>query len=144
MLAASAKSGQHRSRRRSRILDDSSLDADTPGAQISAMSLYLRKWRLAFGFTLHELAGKIGRHFSTIQKWELGINAVGMEELELLGGAYEVPGILLTLDPVDRATIERMIRAHRILTQSDEKATDEWLRVGEQMLPKKSDPDEAT
>jgi transcriptional regulator with XRE-family HTH domain len=139
MLAVKSKPGQSSALRRHRDLDDSSLDADTPGAQIPAMSVYLRKWRLTLGFTLHELARKIGRHFSTIPKWELGINAVGMKELELLGAAYDVPAILLTLDPVDRQTIERMIRAHRILTLSDEKASDEWLRVGENMLPRKPD-----
>jgi len=101
------------------------------------MSAYLKKWRTTLGFTLEQVAGKIGRHFTTVQKWETGVNAVGMRELELLGKAYGVPAIALTLDPVDRKTAERLIRAHRILTQSTEATIDEWLRFGETMLARK-------
>jgi len=101
------------------------------------MSAYLKKWRTTLGFTLEQVAAKIGRHFTTVQKWEKGVNAVGMRELELLGKAYGVPAIALTLDPVDRKTAERLIRAHRILTQSTEATIDEWLRFGETMLARK-------
>jgi transcriptional regulator with XRE-family HTH domain len=51
------------------------------------MSAYLKKWRTTLGFTLEQVAAKIGRHFTTVQKWETGVNAVGMRELELLGTA---------------------------------------------------------
>jgi transcriptional regulator with XRE-family HTH domain len=101
------------------------------------MSAYLKKWRVTLGFTLEEVAAKIGRHFTTIQKWETGINAVGMKDLELLGAAYGVPAIALTLDPVNRRTAEQLVRAHRILTQSTDQTVDEWLRFGETMLVRK-------
>jgi hypothetical protein len=63
-----------------------------------------------------------------------------MRELELLGTAYGVPAIALTLDPVNRKTAEQLIRAHRILTQSEDSATESWLTFGETMLTRKVQP----
>jgi transcriptional regulator with XRE-family HTH domain len=54
------------------------------------MSAYLKKWRTTLGFTLEQVAAKIGRHFTTVQKWETGVNAVGMRELELLEGVMHL------------------------------------------------------
>lgn len=137
MLDVQSKRGQAHDGRQRRHLDETALDRPPFRGQPRAMSAYLKKWRTTLGFTLEQVAAKIGRHFTTVQKWEKGVNAVGMRELELLGKAYGVPAIALTLDPVDRKTAERLIRAHRILTQSTEATIDEWLRFGETMLARK-------
>jgi transcriptional regulator with XRE-family HTH domain len=103
------------------------------------MSKHLRAWRKIFGFTLQEVAAKIGIHYSAIQKWETGVNAVGMPELELLGRAYDIPAFALTVDPVNRATADNLIRACRIVTQADARACDAWLTYGEQALLNSND-----
>jgi hypothetical protein len=60
-----------------------------------------------------------------------------MRELEMLGAVYGVPAIALTLDPVNRKIAEQMIRAHRVISQSEDQPVDEWLRFGETMLTRK-------
>jgi len=98
------------------------------------MSQHLRAWRQILGFTLKEVGIKIGIHYSAIQKWETGRNAVGMPELELLGRAYDVPAFALTLDPVDRERADNLARACRVVTQADARAVDDWLAYGERAL----------
>jgi len=134
MIAAQSKSGQQDSLNQRISFDNTSLAGDVKAGHSRAMSVHLKKWRLLLGFTLAEVGAKVGKHFSAVGKWETGINAVGMKELELLGRAYGVPAILLTLDPGNRERMEFLMRAHSIIFASDPQNAEAWLSFGEKTI----------
>lgn len=95
------------------------------------MSQYLKKWRELLGFTLQDVSAKIGRHFTTIQKWESGKNAVGTRDLELLGKAYGIPPMALSFDPKDQRRVRQIMRTIELVTAADPELTDTWLKAFE-------------
>jgi transcriptional regulator with XRE-family HTH domain len=133
MLDARTKEGQETVAYRERRVG-------APRRHATSLGQHLRKWRTVLGLTLDDVAVKIGRYFTAVQKWELGINKVSMKELELLGAAYGVPAIALTLDPVDRAHVDRLIRANRILENAPGDVADAWLLYGERKLRRPRKP----
>ena len=137
MLDAQSNVGQMPSLWRRKELADMALDASQDDRQIPAMSVHLRKWRTLLNFTLEEVAARIGRHFTTVNKWETGVNAVGIKELELLGAAYDIPALVLMMDPIDRETIPRLILAYTLITNATPDALDHWLEYGNKTLPRK-------
>lgn len=111
---------------------------------VHAPQLHLKAWRLILGYTLEEAAARIGVHFTTIDKWERGINQVGMKALTLLGQAYDMPPLTLALDPGDAERATRLITASIIIHESDPVACDKWLQKGRALkrlgAPKKRKP----
>ena len=135
MLVTQAVTGQINKPERRSVHADTSLDAPAKPAKNLAMSKYLRAWRKHFVFTLKEVSAKIGIHWTAIQKWETGVNAVGMPELEMLGKAYDVPAFALTMNPSTPEVAENLIRVCKIVTQaSDTRACNDWIEFGEKAL----------
>ncbi|GBQ23284.1 hypothetical protein AA103193_2360 [Tanticharoenia sakaeratensis NBRC 103193] len=73
---------------------------------------------------------------ATIAKWESGETGVRVQDLELLARVYGVSADRLLFAPTDNETPERLKRAYTILSQSDPKAIEAWLAMGEALSRK--------
>jgi transcriptional regulator with XRE-family HTH domain len=103
------------------------------------MPLYLVEWRTAFGFTLDQISVRLGKHFTSVQKWEKSRTVVSNLDLERLADIYGVHPACLWFHPQDKKLAERLIAAHAILKKTSENAADRWLAVGEFLEPCKID-----
>jgi len=99
------------------------------------MPLYLREWRQAARLTLVQVADRIGQHFTAVQKWEVGVNAVDMRDLERLAAIYGIPPVAFFYHPEDREQAERLARAHKVLANVPADKAEKWLVTGEAFLP---------
>lgn len=95
------------------------------------MTLFLTEWRESAGLTLEQLGNKLGRHFTTVQKWEKGINGLDTRELERLAELYGVHPSALYFHPDDRAAADKLQKAFAILQKMDGDQANVWLQTGE-------------
>lgn len=106
---------------------------------------HLRSWRESLGLSRQEVANRIGTDAGrppvdqgTIAKWESGETAVRVEDLALLAAAYGIGPDRMFFPPGDTDTPELMKRAYDVLSQSDRKAVEQWLAVGEALVKNKT------
>lgn len=110
-------------------LDELASDLNPLSEHAPRMSRYLKAWREALGFTLTDVSAKINRHFTTVQKWETGRNAVGTRELMLLAEVYKVPWMALTFDPIDREHALLLQQAYDLIAKAQPNVTRRWLEA---------------
>lgn len=97
------------------------------------MPLYLKEWRDAHGLTLVQLGSRLGKHFTTIQKWESGGNAVDTNDMQRLADVYGVHPAALFFHPNEKSAAERLQKAHQILSDMTEEQAEHWLKTGKMM-----------
>lgn len=77
----------------------------------------LRKYRVRAGLSIYDVEKRVGRHFSTISKYERGERRPNLDTLRELAGVYEVhPARLVTqVDDVQDMFPEEVVIAARLL-----------------------------
>jgi transcriptional regulator with XRE-family HTH domain len=77
------------------------------------VAVYLQDWRVRQGFTLKQAGDAVGRHLSSIQKWENGGTSPTLREVELLAQAYGIHPATFFFHP-DGTDIENEAKAIRM------------------------------
>lgn len=96
----------------------------------------LRKWRLFRGLTLEQVGNIVGVGPQAVHKWEVGKSPVDLDILKLLAQAYGTSPEALLMEPHQGSLVERMRRAHEVLTKLPADQAEQWLGVGAVMATK--------
>lgn len=98
------------------------------------MQKNIKKWRERIGITQEALADYMGVSIPTVSRWETGVNAVNLRQLENIANCLHITVPQLLSDPDD---IEKYSDILRVAKNMDRETYDAWLNVGEVMKRKK-------
>ena len=99
----------------------------------SGTHAHLRAWRQYRGLTQAAVAARLGMESSTISRWERGVLAPRMDDLERLAEAYRASVTALMAPPEQPDFLASLEHVQRIIGRMDADSLTHWLAVGEAM-----------
>lgn len=80
----------------------------------------LRAWRAHFGFTLEQVAERLGVSHSTVVRWETGENGVSDEVFAAIAAAYGITVAELSAPPADAGRARELHRLMEAMRRLDD------------------------
>lgn len=77
--------------------------------------------------------------YNTVSGWETGSRRVKLDDLEKLAKLYGIHPAALLLAPEEGPKFEAMRRASHLAEQMGPSTAEDWLRMGERIVPKTPD-----
>jgi len=99
----------------------------------SGTHAHLRAWRQYRGLTQAAVASRLAVKSSTISRWERGVLAPRMDDLERLAEAYRASVPALMAPPQQPDFLATLEHVQRIIGHLDADSLTHWLAVGEAM-----------
>jgi transcriptional regulator with XRE-family HTH domain len=99
----------------------------------SATHAHLRAWRQYRGLTQAAVASRLAVKPSTISRWERGVLAPRMDDLERLAETFRASVPALMAPPQQPDFLATLEHVQRIIGRMDADSLSHWLAVGEAM-----------
>lgn len=98
-----------------------------------ATAAHLRAWRLFRGLTQATAAARLRVKPATLSRWERGVLAPRMDDIEVLAETYATTATALLSPPQQPDFLRTHDRIGRVVGRLDADSLEHWLAVGEAM-----------